>query len=275
MTGSVDASLRTLLDEFTLIASRAGAEIMRLRGGGFATRQKPDSSPVTDADEAAETLILEALSRLLPGIPILSEEAAARALPARLGETFALVDPIDGTREFIADRDEFTVNIALVEKGAPRLGVIGAPARGLLWRGIVGEGAERLHLPPGAEPGRATGRTAIHPRQLAAPQIAALSRSHLDPATESFLGRFPGIQRLRCGSSLKFALIAEGAADIYPRLAPTNEWDVAAGHAIVAAAGGAVLTPEGIPFTYGRADRRYVVPSFIAWGNPALAQAAV
>jgi 3'(2'), 5'-bisphosphate nucleotidase len=256
-----------LLDELTDIASRAGAEIMRVRAAAPATRQKADLTPVTDADEAAEALILESLSRLLPGIPIVSEEDIARGAAPTLEHTFVLVDPLDGTREFIAGRDEFTVNIALVEDGTPRIGVIGAPARGTIWRGAIGTGAQRLRLAPGEARSRAQAER-IAARQLATPRVAVMSRSHLDPATRAFAARWPNLEAVSAGSSLKFALIAEGAADIYPRLSPTCEWDIAAGHAIAAAAGALVVTPGGEPLIYGRASEKFRVPAFIAWANP-------
>jgi len=258
-----------LLDELTSIVSRAGAEIMRVRDGAHNLRHKADSSPVTDADEAAEALILGSLSRTLPGIPIVSEEDNARGSAPALGPVFILVDPLDGTREFIAGRDEFTVNIAIVENGTPRVGVIGAPARGTIWRGRLGQGAQRLRLAPGTAPEQAEVET-IAARQLATPKVAVMSRSHLDPATKKFVERWPGLDAVSAGSSLKFALIAEGEADIYPRMSPTCEWDIAAGHAIASAAGGLVTDPQGRPLEYGRADRKFLVPSFVAWANPAI-----
>jgi 3'(2'), 5'-bisphosphate nucleotidase len=253
-----------LLDEMTAIAARACAAILAIAPAAFATRQKLDQSPVTAADEAAEAVILDGLSRLLPGVPVVSEEAAVR--PLVLPSTFVLVDALDGTREFIAGRAEFTVNIALVVDGSPIVGLVAGPALHRIWRGIVGQGAERLA--PAGEPPKALQPTAIRTRS-APPQglVAALSRSHGDQETESFLGRLPIVERTTLGSSAKFCLVAEGSADLYPRLSPTSEWDIAAGHAVLAAAGGTVMTPDGGPIMYGGVRRDFRVPAFIAWGD--------
>lgn len=258
----------TLLEALTAVAWRAAEAIL-----GFAAapvhRVKADGSPVTAADEAAETLILEALHHLLPGVPVISEEAAARGEYPPLASTFVLVDPLDGTREFLAGRPEYTVNIAVVARETPVLGIIAAPPLGLIWRGVVGKGAERLKPRAGAQPDDGTMPIAIHPRR--APSgglVAALSRSYPDPSTNAFIGRLPVSQLLTCGSSLKFCWLAEGAADVYPRLEPPMEWDIAAGHAILAAAGGIVIQPDGTPLHYGRADKGFRAPAFIAWGDP-------
>jgi 3'(2'), 5'-bisphosphate nucleotidase len=259
---SPDASVR-LLDGLTRIAARAGAAILAVDRSALGERRKPDGSPVTVADQAAQAAILPDLVRLLPDIPIVSEEAEKAPKP---GESYLLVDPLDGTKELLAGCDEFTVNLALVRDGRAVLGVVAAPALGLFWRGIVGHGAERLRF--GETP------VAIHSRKQSSPLVAAVSRSHLDPATDAFLARQPRIERVACGSALKFCRLAEGAADLYPRLAPTHEWDIAAGHAVLVAAGGAVTTPSGDPLTYGREDFR--IPAFIAWGDPrAISEKAV
>ena len=260
---SPDASAR-LLDDLTAIAARAGAAILAVDRSALAERSKSDGSPVTAADQAAQAAILPELVRLLPEVLIVSEEA--EKTPPKPGESYLLVDPLDGTKELLAGCDEFTVNLALVRDERPLLGVVAAPALGLIWRGIVGRGAERLRF--GETP------VAIHSRMQRAPLVAAVSRSHLDPATDAFLARQPQVERIACGSALKFCRLAEGAADLYPRLAPTYEWDIAAGHAVLAAAGGAVTTPSGDPLTYGREGFR--VPAFIAWGDPrTIAQKAV
>ncbi len=269
MTAQATLSEPALIEELTALASRAGAAILRVRDAGHNAREKSDATPVTDADHAAEEIILAGLSKILPGIPVVSEEDQVRAATLQVPPAFVLVDPLDGTREFIAGRDEFTVNIAIVENRIPQSGVIGAPARHMIWRGVVGHGAQRLRL---AADGVVLEETPIAVRRLPQPRTAVMSRSHLDPATQSFVTRWPGIEAVSAGSSLKFALIAEGAADIYPRLSPTCEWDIAAGHAIAVAAGGLVVTPEGGPLSYGRADRRFVVPSFVAWADPAAAE---
>ncbi len=266
-----------LLDGLTAIAARAAAAILAIAPSALAPRDKPDRTPVTAADEASETVILEGLGRFLPGLPVVSEETAARADPERLGSRFVLVDPLDGTRELLAGRDEFTINIALISRGQPIAGVVAAPARGLLWRGIVGGQAERLSLTPNAGSLVARDARAIHTRARPYARhnktghdsalVALVSRSHLDPATETYLAELKPAERIACGSALKFCLLAEGTADLYVRLAPTSEWDVGAGHAVVAAAGGTVTTPDGQPLLYGQMG--FHIPAFIAWGDHA------
>jgi 3'(2'), 5'-bisphosphate nucleotidase len=255
-----------LLDDLTLVVSRAAAAILAVPADALAPRTKPDGTPVTAADEAAEAVIRSGLGKLLPETPIISEETATNTAPATLGSRFVLADPLDGTREILAGRDEFTVNIAIIESGIPRLGIIAAPARGVVWRGIVGRGADRLELTPGKPARAARGRRPIRSRSRRAGGVVAVaSRSHLDAATEAWLHRLSPAQLIRCGSALKFALIAEGAADVYPRLSPVSAWDVAAGHAVLAAAGGIVMTPSGEPLDYGRPDLR--IPAFVASGD--------
>jgi 3'(2'), 5'-bisphosphate nucleotidase len=259
-----------LLDELSSVVSQAGAAILSVRSSGLSVQAKADRSPVTQADHASEAVMLEGISRLLPGLPIVSEEKVATSQPPKLAGSFMLVDPLDGTREFIAGRDEFTINLALVVDGRPRLGIVAAPARGLIWRGIEGQGAERLHLPPGSPVAAARGRAAIHARPCSpSALVAALSRSHLDPQTAALLSRLPVLDRIVCGSAVKFCQLAEGIADVYPRLSTTCEWDVAAGQAVLVAAGGMVLTPENGPLAYGRADAGFRIPAFVAWGDPA------
>jgi len=261
-----------LLDELTTVVSAAGAAILVTRSGSLDTRTKPDLTPVTACDHAAEAVILEGVARLLPGICIVSEEAASRALPQHIPDSFVLVDPLDGTRELIAGRDEFTINVAIIAGGRPRLGIVAAPAQALLWRGIEGRGAERLRLSPGAPASAAQARSPIRTRPSPrSALVAAVSRSHLDPQTQAYLARLPVSERRACGSAVKFCQVAEGSADVYARLSPTCEWDVAAGHAVLAAAGGMVNTPEGAPMSYGRMAANFRVPAFIAWGDPSLA----
>lgn len=258
-----------LLDELTTIVSSAAAAILAARAGSLEVQAKADLSPVTAADHAAEALILEGLARLLPGVCVVSEEAAGCAPPDRIPGTFVLVDPLDGTRELLAGRDEFTINVALVSAGSPRLGIIAAPAWGVLWRGIVGRGAERLRLAPGAPAGATHECSAIRTRPSPpSGLVAVVSRSHLEPQTQALLARLPIADQRACGSAVKFGQIAEGSADVYPRLSATCEWDVAAGHALVVAAGGAVVTPGGAPLTYGRVFESFRVPAFVAWGDP-------
>jgi 3'(2'), 5'-bisphosphate nucleotidase len=260
-----------LLAALTAIASEAGAAILRLRSPTLAARRKTDGSPVTAADEAAQAIILAGLAQLLPGLPVVAEEGARRE--AAPGERFALVDPLDGTKEFIGGGDDFTVNIALVHDRRPRLGVVGAPAMGLLWRGVAGGAAERLRLAPGQASERARERIAITVRRApVAGLTAAVSRSHLDAATEAFLARHAIRERLSAGSAVKFCRVAEGSADLYPRFGTTCEWDVAAGHAVVLAAGGVVTATDGQALSYGHAERDFRVPGFVCWGDPAAAQ---
>jgi 3'(2'), 5'-bisphosphate nucleotidase len=250
-----------LVDALTAVVARAADAILAVAPGALRTRLKADHTPVTAADEAADAVIAQGLALCLPGIPVVSEESRASA--ASLGDTFALVDPLDGTKEFVAGRDEYTVNLAIVTHGAPIAGFIAAPALGLLFRGVVGRGAERLARDPAVRP------VAIRCRRAPAGALtAAVSRSHLDHATTAFLDRLKVAERLTCGSALKFCRIAEGAADVYPRLSPTSEWDTAAGHAVVTAAGGVVTTPAGEPIRYGGQHRDFLVPGFIAWGDP-------
>ena len=254
---TIDAALAA---ELTALVASAAAAILAIAPAALATRLKADRSPITAADEAADAVIAQGLARLLPGIPVVSEESRDR--PVALGETFALVDPLDGTKEFVAGLGEYTVNLAIVTAGEPIAGFIAAPALGLLYRGIAGRGAERLALDPAAVP------VAIRVRPVpAAGRVAAVSRSHLDAATADFLDRVGVAARISCGSALKFCRIAEGAADVYPRLSPTSEWDIAAGHAIVAAAGGLMTAPAGTPLRYGGAQQNFKIPGFVAWGD--------
>jgi 3'(2'), 5'-bisphosphate nucleotidase len=260
-----------LLDSLTDIVARAAAVTLATSFSSVPRRIKDDQSPVSAADEAAEAVIVEGVSRLLPAIPIVAEESVARMSPANLKQSFILVDPLDGTKEFLAGRDEFTVNVGIITRGVPIAGVIAAPARGLLWRGIVGGGAERLQLRFGE--GRAEAHAGQPIRTRKAPDLltVATSRSHLDKESEALLARLPVGERQACGSSVKFCLIAQGDADIYPRLAPTREWDIAAGAAILVAAGGSVSAPDGGELRFGRQAEKFLVPGFIAWGDPAMA----
>ena len=259
-----------LLDELTTIVSAAAAAILAARAGSLGARTKADLSPVTVCDEAAEAAILSGLARALPGVAVVSEEAASGAPPSSLPDSFVLVDPLDGTRELIAGRDEFTVNVAIVRGGHPRLGIVAAPAQGVVWRGSEGRGAERLQLAPGAPASAARERSAIRTRPAPrAGLVAVVSRSHLDGETEAFLARLPIAGRLTSGSAVKFCQVAEGAADVYPRLSTTCEWDVAAGHAVLTAAGGVLTAPDGAALGYGQIGRNFRVPAFVAWGDPA------
>jgi 3'(2'), 5'-bisphosphate nucleotidase len=258
---TLDFDAAELLDKLTAIVATASATILDMRANPGA-RTKADGSPVTAADEAAEAIILEGLAQAAPGLPVVSEEQTTRAAPVR-GASHILVDPLDGTKEFIAGRDEFTVNIAILTAGVPVIGIVSAPALGLAWRGIVGRGAARLALAGGTP-------VAIRTRKRRSGELlAAVSRSHLEDRTRAFLARFTGVKPVQSGSSIKFCRVAEGAADVYPRLAPTHDWDIAAGHAVLAAAGGSVVTPSGGQLAYGTPE--LLIPGFIAWGDPASA----
>lgn len=259
-----------LIDGLTAIVVKAADATLATPFSQVAQRIKTDLSPVTKADEASEAVILEGLSRLLPNVPVVSEESVEKA-PAELGASAAIVDPLDGTKEFLAGRDEFTVNVAIVTRGTPIAGLIAAPAQGLLWRGVVGGRAERLRLR--WSDGHVDEQSVIHTRQAPERLVATISRSHLDKATEDFLARLPIAKRHMCGSSVKFCQLAQGKADVYPRLSPTHEWDIAGGCAILAAAGGVVTDPQGAPLRFGRSSKRFLVPAFLAWGDPAKAVA--
>ncbi|HEY7458795.1 MAG TPA: inositol monophosphatase family protein [Xanthobacteraceae bacterium] len=257
------AEATRLLSSIADLASAAGARVVELAAA--APRRKPDDSPVTAADEAAEAILCDGLARLLPGLPIIAEEAVSRRTPALPSGPYLLVDPVDGTRELVAGRNEYTVNVALVEAGAPVLGVVYAPALMSLYAGS-GDEAFRAHVPPGADLDRDTIvpiRARPRPKQL----IAVVSRSHPDEGSERFLAELPVEKKLPMGSSLKFARLAEGAADVYPRHFTVSEWDIAAGHALLAAAGGTVTAPDGGALVYGN-DAGFRVGGFIAWGAP-------
>ena len=244
--------MNPLLQSIIHSAQTAGGAIMAVYAQGFTVREKADSSPVTVADEAAEKIILADLASIAPGVPVVAEEAVAAGKVPVIAERFFLVDPLDGTREFVGHRDEFTVNIALIDAGEPVLGVVFAPARRELFWGDVRSGkAGRIDADPDgtmpsfgapmrARPAPAGGLTAV------------ASRSHRTPETDELLAKYPVKEFRSIGSSLKFCLIAAGEADIYPRVGPTMEWDTAAGHAVLVAAGGRVTDLDGAPFRYGK-----------------------
>lgn len=258
-----------LLQSLIYTAQRAGGAIMAVYATEFAVQQKADASPVTLADEAAEKVILADLAKVAPSTPVVAEEAvAAGQVPVthgQAGERFFLVDPLDGTKEFIGRRDEFTVNVALIERGEPILGVVFAPARHELYWGDVRAGkAGRIDADPdGTMPSMGTAIAAR--RRPAEGLVAVASRSHRTPETDAFLANYPVKEFRSIGSSLKFCLVAGGEADIYPRLGTTMEWDTAAGQAVLVAAGGRVTTLDGRPFTYGKPDFRN--GHFVAWGR--------
>lgn len=266
-TGDPDPVIdAALADGLTALVSRAARAILETRRAGLTVRQKADQSPVTSADEAANAVLIEGLGQLLPGLPVVSEESEARATGP--DATYVLVDPLDGTKEFLAGRDEYAVNLALIRNGSPVAGFVAVPAAGLVYRGLVGRSADCLRLAPGDGPADATARMPIRTRSRPpAELVAVVSRSHLDPDTRGFLDRLPIGERIACGSALKFCWIAEGKADIYPRLSPTSEWDVAAGHALIVAAGGCVTRVDGTPLLYGSGAEGFRIPGFVAWGT--------
>ncbi|MDF1585268.1 3'(2'),5'-bisphosphate nucleotidase CysQ [Marinimicrococcus flavescens] len=246
-----------LLPRITAIAEEAGEILLKHYAGAVEVTTKSDSSPVTAADQEAEALILERLRLLTPGIPVVAEEeVAAGRMPSITESSFWLVDPLDGTREFISRNGEFTVNIGLIVDGLPLMGVVTAPARGIAWWGALGHGATRRE---GGEVRQIAAR-----RRPAQGAVAVASRSHRDAATNAWLEEQGITETVSAGSSLKFCLLAEGQADVYPRFGPTMEWDTAAGHAVLRAAGGRVRTVDGAPFTYAKPDFRN--PGFIAEG---------
>jgi 3'(2'), 5'-bisphosphate nucleotidase len=257
-----------ILKLFEESAIAAGRIILDIYRAGAEVRLKSDKSPVTEADEKAERLILDALSHHLPDIPVVAEEeVAAGRIPDISGGRFILVDPLDGTREFIGGHNDFTVNIALIEQGAPVLGVVHAPALGTLYLGGAGK-AEKLAID---DTDRVTARRQIAVRPQHATRSALVSRSHNCDATDAYIKKAEILERKAVGSSLKFCLVAEGVADIYPRFSPTMEWDTAAGDAVLRAAGGMVTTEDGAPLTYGKCLiglRAFENPAFIATGRP-------
>jgi 3'(2'), 5'-bisphosphate nucleotidase len=260
MTLSPDAR-ETLLAQMVDAARNAGALIMRHYAGEIVRREKADKSPVTLADEEAEYLIIRDLAKVAPAIPVVAEEsAAAGAKPDVSGGVFFLVDPLDGTKEFLNRNGEFTVNIALIEHGEPTAGVVFAPAIGRMFWGCDAKAFEEHGKNPAKQiktrPTPADGMTAI------------ASRSHRDRLTEEYLAHYPIRDLIAAGSSLKFCVIAAGEADIYPRHGQTMEWDTAAGHAVLAAAGGRVTRLDGkTRLTYGNARENFANPSFVAWGR--------
>jgi 3'(2'),5'-bisphosphate nucleotidase len=254
---------------FARIAIEAAVPVMGVYAAAeIHAYEKPDQSPVSEADDLAEAVILQYLGGLLPGVPVLSEEAASRSLRKVFDRTFILVDPIDGTREFLSRSSDFTINIGLVVDGEPRAGVVYAPALAKLWAG--GASAWSCCVAPGAVLPAPSERRAIHVRRAAVDGLTALaSRSHADSATEAFLATLVIAERRAVGSSLKFCAIAEGCADVYPRFGPTMEWDTAAGDAVLRAAGGIVLGEDGARLRYGKAETNFRNGPFVAWGDPA------
>ncbi|MDH3194845.1 MAG: 3'(2'),5'-bisphosphate nucleotidase CysQ [Hyphomicrobiales bacterium] len=256
------------LIEATLAGGRA---VMAVYAGDFAVDWKNDDTPVSAADRHAEDIIVAMLARAFPDIPIVAEEAVAAGRVPEFGKEFFLVDPLDGTKEFIRRNGEFTVNIGLIENGVPVAGVVLAPA---LQRVFVAAEGRAFAGSVDADCSKVADLAAISVRQLQNAPVAVASRSHLTPETEAALKKAGAAERRSIGSSLKFCLVAEGEADFYPRLGPTMEWDTAAGDAVLRAAGGKVTTTDGAPLTYGKTQvagmRDFENPFFYAVGDESL-----
>jgi 3'(2'), 5'-bisphosphate nucleotidase len=249
------------------IAHEAGRLILRHYTDVREVRTKADLSPVTKADEEAEALILDRLSGLAPGIPVVAEESVAKGRVPEVGARFFLVDPLDGTKEFLQKNGEFTVNIALIDNTRAIVGVVFAPALGRAFIGDHTIGAFELSARCDGRPLEMATSRPIHARTLPPDgTVAVVSRSHRDPETDDYLAARHITNRVAAGSSLKFCLIATGEADLYPRHGRTMEWDTAAGQAVVEAAGGSVKTLEGNPLVYGKSQSGFVNPYFVARG---------
>jgi 3'(2'), 5'-bisphosphate nucleotidase len=258
-TGVADRA--SLMRALVALAEAGGDVVWDHFVRGASVTFKADESPVTAADHAAEAVILAGLSKCAPGIPVVAEEEAAAGRVPDVSAAFFLVDPLDGTKEFIKRGDDFTVNIGLVERGVPTMGVVYAPARNTLYWGDLGVGAWRAERAPGGERGATT---AIAVRAVPTPPCAVASRSHADPQTAAWLDAGGICDCVSVGSSLKFVLVASGEADVYPRTGPTMEWDTCAGDAVLRAAGGRVLDLDGATFRYGKPDFRNT--GFVATG---------
>lgn len=263
---------KELAAALTHTARSAGQLILRYRGTDSEVSWKGDGSPVTAADRATEEMIINDLARIAPGVMVVGEESAG-VLPDRFNpdEPFFLVDPLDGTRDFVKGGKEFSINIALIEKREPVFGLIYAPALQILYVTLGPDHAVCAKLvPERGESLDAISHTKLKTRDPSPEALKLLlSKSHLNDETENFVATLPVTEKLQLGSSLKFAVIAAGGADVYARIAPTFEWDTAAGHAILNAAGGVVIADDGKPLAYGKRETNLINPPFVAWGkNP-------
>lgn len=262
---------RPSLDALIALALDAGREIMAVRNAGFEAIKKGDGSPVTIADQRAEAIIEAGLAQLLPGVPMIGEEAVAEGRIPECGARFFCVDPLDGTRDFVAGGEEFTVNIALIEDCAPVMGVVLAPATGDLYAGEPGRALKRIS-------GALTEIHAARTRPQDGWRIVASRHSGKNSATADFIDALGPHALKNASSSIKFCLLAENAADVYPRFGDVNEWDAAAGHAVLSAAGGGVMRLDGTPLVYGAPQGSFLVHGFIAYANAeaeAAARAAI
>jgi len=255
-----------LLEGLVISAHAAGKAIWDIYNSAFDVTVKADASPVTLADTAAEAIILADLARLAPLIPVVAEEEAAAGRIPNVGRQFFVVDPLDGTKEFVQRRGDFTVNIALIEDGNPTLGVVYAPAKDRMFAGdVTAKIAWTLEVSPDAALSTATARRPLAVRKPPSEGLTAVaSKSHNTPQTDAYLAAYPILDRVSVGSSLKFCLVAAGEADLYPRLSPTCEWDTGAGHAVLSAAGGKVLALDASPLLYGKPN--FFNPGFLAAG---------
>ena len=257
-------SVQALIGALETVAIAAGKEILAVRAEGATVIVKSDSTPVTQADRRAESLILEFLAGSYPGIPVVAEELAeAGHCPSDAKDMFFLVDALDGTGEFIAGRNEFTVNIALIRGHTPVAGVVYAPALGKMWSGVT----DQAQVAEVTSDGEISQKRKIHTRQRPETPVALVSVSHKEPETDAWLERMPNHETAHVGSSLKFCLLAEGRADVYPRLVCLKQWDIAAGDAVLRAAGGMTLTLDGIPLRYGVEGANFGCSRFVGWGS--------
>jgi 3'(2'), 5'-bisphosphate nucleotidase len=253
-----ETDLQALLAPVRTLAEDAGRRILDVYEGAFEVRHKQDDSPLTAADDVSHRTISEGLQRLTPDIPILSEEG--RLVPfseRRHWQRYWLIDPLDGTKEFIKRNGEFTVNIALIERHAPVLGVVHAPVQATTWHAARGVGAFR---------DRRGESVRLRTRPVAEPLVAVVSRSHGDDRTKTLLARLSPLETLSVGSSLKFCLVAEGRADLYPRFGPTSEWDTAAAQCVVEQAGGRVVKVDLEALRYNTKES-LLNPDFVVFGD--------
>lgn len=268
MTDAHAHAASPMLRALATIAYDAGAIVLGHYTEEITATRKEDQSPVTVADVEAERFILKRLAQLAPGVPIVAEEEMAAGRMPKIGHRFFLVDPLDGTKEFVSKNGEFTINIAEIVEGKPVRGVVYAPAKDRLFFGELMSGAYETFAPPGGAPDFAEARE-IHAKPAPSDGlVVAISRTHNDKKTEEYLAAYKVKRFVVAGSSLKFCLVASGEADLYPRHGRTMEWDTAAGHAILAAAGGSLTTPEGKPFLYGKVAEKFANPHFVARGAP-------
>ncbi len=255
-------------DQLASIALDAGKLIMDIYSSDFAVERKDDASPVTDADAQAELLIMDALMIAEPSLAVIAEEAMSAGQLPEHDIRFALVDPLDGTKEFINRNGQFTVNIGIIEHGKPVMGVVYAPAINRLFVAEAPDKAWQADVKPGEPVPASDARMPLQIRRCPDEGLTAIaSKSHRSPETDAFLKKFKVAEIISAGSSLKFCLLAAGEADLYPRMGRTMEWDTAAGQAVAEAAGARVLTEDGEPLRYGKRERGYDNPHFIVYGD--------